>query len=378
MAREDKPDFLRGYVAVSTRNLRKWHRRVALIVGSFFIVQGLTGSIAQQRYLLMQASDPETYRVAVMGAAAPPGDIAAIVHAAKPDFRIAHMMYPDAGSPGTAIIVMGGRDATTHDMSRIVTVDPYSRRVTGEFDARRSGWVGLADAIHKGLLFGVTGKILLTLLGLGVIAFTVMGLILWWRTRETSRNARGLLRVHRTVGLIASVFILSVATSGVALNLSTWAEKGSGRSVFASNMSHVHGVATPVADSKIDGNRAYALAQHTVGAGWRLAAFGPAGPSAPDYWFAFFDARLKRVDVLVDPQSGTVRGPYSTGLTSGGEGIRAWLFPIHSGYVVGRTGGLIYSLIGVLVSLWVLTGFMLWRRNRRPRARIAERQPAAA
>ncbi|MFM9897682.1 PepSY-associated TM helix domain-containing protein [Sphingorhabdus sp.] len=355
-------------MAISTLTLRRWHRRFALVLGIFFVIQGLTGAIAQHRFWLMQATNPDLYRVKSNGNPLPPGDILAALKKSKPDFQVAHMMYPAAVSPNTAILVMGGRDTSKHDMSRMVTVDQFQDQVIAE-QAGSSGWVGLADAIHKSLIFGTPGKVILTMLGVGVVIFSALGVVIWFRTRQTSRNAKGVVKLHRTAGIAASLFIISVAGTGTALNLYTWAEKTSGRSVFKSNM-EMAAHSTMAMSPKVDANMAYAIAQKAVG-NLHMSAFGPAGPHAKNYWFAFMDARLKRTDVLVDPQSGVVIGTYPSGLTSGGDGIRAWLFPIHSGYVVGPVGGVIYSLIGVSVSLWVMTGFIMWRRQRRPKRKAA-------
>lgn len=349
---------------VSTFTLRKWHRRLALVLGIFFIIQGLTGAIAQQRFWLMQASEPDLYRANAQGEAMKPGDIMARLKADKPDFNVAHMMYPAAVSPNTAIIVMGGRDMTKHDMSQMITVDQYGDRIIAERSAT-GGWVGLADAIHKWLIFGTPGKVILTLLGTGVVIFSILGLVIYFRTRETSKNAKGVVKLHRTAGLAAGLFIISVAATGTTLNLYTWAEKSSGRSVFKSNMI-MEADHSRMGAPTVDGNAAYDAAIKAVGP-LHLTAFGPPGMHARKYWFAFMDDKLKRTDVLVDPDNGRIIGVYPSGLTSGGDGVRAWLFPIHSGYIVGPIGGLIYSIIGVLVSLWVATGFIMWRRQRRAR-----------
>lgn len=351
-------------MAVSTLSLRKWHRRLALVLGLFFIIQGLTGAIAQQRFWLMQASEPGIYRANAKGEPLKPGDIMKRLQAGKPGFNVAHMMYPAAVSPNTAIIVMGGRDMEKHDMSQMITVDQYDDQIIAE-RAASGGWVGLADAIHKGLIFGTPGKIILTLLGIGVVVFSILGLILYFRTRETSKNAKGVVRLHRMAGVAAGLFIISVAATGTALNLYTWAEKSSGRSVFKSNMI-MTADHSRMGDPAVDGNTAYDIAVKAVGP-LHLTAFGPPGMHATNYWFAFVDSKLKRTDVLIDPDTGKVIGVYTTGLTSGGDGIRAWLFPVHSGFIVGPIGGLLYSILGVLVSLWVVTGFIMWRRQRRAR-----------
>ncbi len=344
-------------MAISTLALRRWHRRFALTLGIFFIVQGLTGAISQQRFWLLQATSPDTYRVSSTGAPAAPGDVVALIDKEKPGFNIAHMMYPAAVSPNTAVVVMGGRDASKHDMSRMILVDQFRGRIIAE-QPSTAGWIGLASAIHKWLIFGIPGKIILTILGTGVVVFSGLGLVIWWRTRHTSRNVRGVVKLHRTAGVTAAIFIISVAGTGTWLNLTTWAEKASGRSVFASNMKmegpHDGMQMGPI----VNGNTAFASALKAVG-NLHLIAFGPPGPHARNYWFAFMDWQLRRTDVLVSPADGGVMGVYPTGLTSGGDGARAWLFPIHSGYVVGPIGGVIYSIIGVSVSLWVSTGFVM-------------------
>jgi uncharacterized iron-regulated membrane protein len=271
-------------MAISTLTLRRWHRRFALVLGIFFVIQGLTGAIAQHRFWLMQATNPDLYRVKSNGNPLPPGDILAALKKSKPDFQVAHMMYPAAVSPNTAILVMGGRDTNKHDMSRMVTVDQFQDQVIAE-QAASSGWVGLADAIHKWLIFGTPGKVILTMLGVGVVIFSALGVVIWFRTRQTSRNAKGVVKLHRTAGIAASLFIISVAGTGTALNLYTWAEKTSGRSVFKSNM-EMAAHSTMAMSPKVDANTAYAIAQKAVG-NLHMSAFGPAGPQAKNYWFAF-------------------------------------------------------------------------------------------
>lgn len=354
-------------MALSTTALRRWHRRLALVLGGFFVIQGLTGAISQQRFWLMQQFDPAFYRVEGTGEALLPGDLLALLNREKAGFNVAHVMYPAAVSPRTTVIVMGGPDADKADMSRMVTVDQYAGRVIGE-RSTLSGWAGIAVFLHRWALFGVPGRIFLTALGLGVVAFSALGLVIWWRTRVAGQRARGVVRVHRTAGIVAGLFIVSVATTGTSLNLLTWAEVESGRSVLQNNMraghdAHDHaGPAAPAATPAAI-NKAYELARSRAG-NWHLAAFSPAGAHARHHWFAFMDGRLRRIDVLVDARSGEIVGAYPTGVTEGGDGLRAWLFPVHSGYVIGPTGGVLYSIVGLSVSLWVVTGFIMWRRQR--------------
>jgi uncharacterized iron-regulated membrane protein len=135
-------------MAIPTTTLRRWHRRFALVLGGFFMIQGLTGAISQQRFWLMQQTDPAFYRVESRGEALAPGDLLDLLSREKAGFNVAHVMYPAAVSPRTAVIVMGGPATDKADMSRMVTIDQYAGRVIGERSVM-SGWIGIAVFLHR-------------------------------------------------------------------------------------------------------------------------------------------------------------------------------------------------------------------------------------
>lgn len=354
---------------ISNASLRSWHRRLALVLGVLIVFQGLTGAIAQYRFWLLQASDPETYAVTPSGVAATPGGVITAIEQQLPGFVPAHAMYPAASSPGTAVVVMGGRDPSGMDMSRIATVDQYTGRVMDEVSAS-AGWVGLATALHKWLLFGTTGRVVLTVIGLGTFSLMVLGLTLWWRTRRADGRVSPVARLHRTTGAVAGGLIAIVALTGTALNLSTWAEKANGNSVTKSNMDAAMAAGhASHAVPKVGVDEAYRIALTRVGP-QHLAAFSPAGGHARHHWFAFNSRQLARTDVLVSGADGSIVGVYPAGVLTGGSGVRQWLFPVHSGYVIGPVGGAIMTVLGLSLSVWFATGIIIWRRAR-PRRRSA-------
>ena len=186
-----------GGWAISNIVIRQWHRRLALVIGVLLVFQGLTGAVAQYRFWLMQATNPATFSAPVRGLPGSPEAVLDAVNAQLPGFHAMHFMYPATNSPGTAVIVMGGRSPSGRDMSRMVTVDQYEGRVIHEGPSS-AGWIGLATTLHTGLIFGTPGRIYLTVLGLGTFTLSIMGLTLWWRTRRMDSRARGVARIHRT------------------------------------------------------------------------------------------------------------------------------------------------------------------------------------
>lgn len=79
--------------------------------------------------------------------------------------------------------------------------------------------------LHHYLLMGEAGKAITGVLGILLLAFTITGAILWWRTRKTFRfrlwppryTASAIIRHHRDLGIVASPLLLLVATTGTMM-----------------------------------------------------------------------------------------------------------------------------------------------------------------
>jgi uncharacterized iron-regulated membrane protein len=359
---------------ISTVSVRKWHRKLAIVLGLFFMFQALTGIISQNSYSLNRLTSPELHKVSGVAAdRIKPGKLVELIADLEPEFNVAHAMFPLERENGSAIVIMGGRDKTKHDMSYLMTVDPYANKILSE---RQSvgGWVEWALYLHLGYFFGTLGKIVTVILGLSLVVFSALGMTLWWRTRHISPKPKGVVRIHRSAGVAAASFILIVAITGTSLKLVTWSESASGKTLTTSNMMDAmqegHGI-YDTAPPTYDANRAYELALKKLAAGkpanWQLSLFTPAGAHAADHLFSFFDDSHRRTDILVDPNDGTVR-TFSSGLTEGGNGARALLMPIHTGNIIGDLGHIIFSILGFAITIWMLSGFTLWWRRRRRRS----------
>ena len=79
--------------------------------------------------------------------------------------------------------------------------------------------------LHHYLLLGEVGKTITGVLGLLLLAFTITGAILWWRTRKTFKfrlwparyTASAIVRHHRDMGVVASPLLLIAAATGTMM-----------------------------------------------------------------------------------------------------------------------------------------------------------------
>lgn len=340
--------------------LRRWHLILAVITALFLVFQGITGAIAQQRWSLNAWLKPEAYAVDQVGMQElAPDELLDVVAAADPSFRPAHIMYPPRGSEHAAAIVMGGRKPTGMDMSRNIMVDHYSGSIVAERPSH-AGWVGKASALHKWTSMGRVGHIIGIAFALLVIGLFGISLRLAWLTRPIARRFTPLKRWHRSLGIFFAIIFICVAATGLTLNIYDWVESSSGQKVVGQNMMAVmhQGPPQPV---QVNLATAYARAFELV-KGQRLGAFSQAGAHAAQHWFAFFDQKLMRTDILVHPVSGEL-SIYPAGVV-GASKVRAWLYPVHTGYFVTWVGGLAMTVIGLSVVFWPVSGLILWLRRK--------------
>lgn len=348
-------------------NVRAWHRRLALVLGLFLLFQGISGAVTQYRFFLMGEVQPN-FGAPAEGPQAGPEEVITAVRTALPDFRPAHVMYPTDSAPDAAVMVMGGYDAGKMDMSRMVTVDQYRGRVIADMPTMGStGWVGLITSLHKWETWGVPGRIAITIIGLGSMGICLFGLWHYWQLRKV-RAVNWLSRWHRRAGVFVGTVIFFVALTGTSLNLFNWYERSTGDLVTATNMREAMMQENPP-PIEVGLGEAAKIAHEVTGYD-RIGAFSPAGPHARQHWFAMTSPQLKRVDVLVDPQTGKATTKNS-GLMKGGGGLRDWLYPVHTGYVFGEVGGLITAICGTILLFWGISGFLIWRRGRRMRKTAA-------
>jgi uncharacterized iron-regulated membrane protein len=206
--------------------------------------------------------------------------------------------------------------------------------------------------LHHYVFLGETGKYVTGGLGILLIAFTITGAILWWRTRRTFRfrlwparmTRSAIIRHHRDIGMVASPLLLVAAATGAlmifpalsAALLSPWADPAKA----ASGPPAGAGAIGP----QTDWRRLMATGQAAFPGAAPRRLMLPAAPGKPltlrlrqDFeWtpngrtYVYLDPATARVLAVDDPAAGDT----STAIVEK-------FYPIHA----GKVGGLIWRLV---------------------------------
>jgi uncharacterized iron-regulated membrane protein len=353
---------------MNTRTLRIVHRWLAFILGIFVVFQITSGSVAKENRMLMQWSSPNFYGVENNATPATPGEIFSSMSRLEPDFNIAHVMVPPPDEQDTAYILMGGRNPEKpHEARLLLNFNQYDQSVIGERSLMASGWVGTLSVLHRWILFGEAGFYVVTLLGLVTILMSVSGVYLYAKTRRASVRLPLINRLHRSMGAVASIFLIVTSASGIAMSYVYWQDRADNLSVFANlmTMDTDMGMEASMEKRYVDPDIAYATAQSAIPDGYHLSAYSYASAHSPNYWFAFHDDRLFRQDVVITGHSGEIKGVYPAGKLNKGDGMRNALLPIHTGYYFGAIGGFLMTFFGFVVMGWLLSGIWIYVSNRR-------------
>ncbi|RYJ03807.1 MAG: hypothetical protein EON47_02710, partial [Acetobacteraceae bacterium] len=192
--------------------MRRLHRWLALAFGAWFALLGLTGSVLVFEREIEAWSVPHPSP----GQALPLDELTAAART--------------AGPPGLLRIWPGNRfraDFRDEHGRTTLYLDPASGALLGEVrqGAHLVNWI---HALHRGLLLGRPGDVLVGLLGLPLLVLLGAGLGLWfkrdalpWREKLFSdarlRGRRRLANQHRALGFRAALPLLIAALTGIGM-----------------------------------------------------------------------------------------------------------------------------------------------------------------
>jgi len=87
------------------------------------------------------------------------------------------------------------------------------------------------------------------------------------------------------------------------------------------------------------------------------------------------DGGLGNPWLYYDAKTGASAGSELPGRGSAGDLFMQVQFPLHSGRILGLTGRILITLLGLVVSTFSVTGVMIWAKKRRQRV-LAEARDA--
>jgi uncharacterized iron-regulated membrane protein len=406
-----------GAGSASRRLLVTLHRWFGLTAAVFLFISGATGAVISWDHELDAWLNPDMYVARTVGEPLPGLEIVRRIESADPRVRVNYI--PLVAEPGETVIAYV--DARIDPVTgkpfepgyNQVAVDPVSgalqgRREWGAVSLSRHDLLPFLYKLHYSMHLPDLGGYEVGTLFMGVIAvawvFDTL-IALWisfpgwkaWRRSFAFRWSAGghklVFDLHRSGGVWLFLLVLVIAVTSVSMNLN------------AQVVRPLVGLLSPLADSPFASRRAIepghevapkvsvasALALASAEArrrGWSAPTGGLlVTPSFGVYGVGFFDAGHEHGDgglgnpwLYIDMQTGALVGADVPGTGSAGDIFLQSMFPLHSGRIIGVTGRVIMTFMGLMVAVFSATGVLIWARKRRARvhAQRVARAPAAA
>ncbi len=347
------------------------HRYVALSLGLAVVAMGLTGASLVFRDELTAFFTPA---VKVSAAPVAPGEyerILAAMRSLEPDARSAEIV-PSGRPDRAAEVIVYRNGGGEHD----AFVDPHDGRVVVDGDHE---WMPFADFYHwhRRFLLGPAGGNIVGIAGLALAFLAVTGLILWWprklgqafRVRWNGNRVAVSYDLHRCAGAAFALLLLVNAVTGASMAydeassaLVNSLARSSPPPALPAASSNGMRSAQPLdaivaaADRELPGGTVSRIEIHEGHAPVVVRKRLPAEQETHGMNRIYIDAgsaRVLRVSTLADLPPGSA--------------MFEWLYPLHTGKLPGLPYKWLLILAGLVPTVSLVTGLILWRSRAKRR-----------
>lgn len=406
-----RPYFLT--MPASLANASRWRRRirgfwlkvhlyVALTVGFFFVILGLTGSFNVFNYELEELGLPSVDHEAQISPRSL-DEMMQTVKAAHPDKQGKwSLLLP--GDSNDYVWAEYPKPTETADELYApfrVLVDPYSGKIVAESYWGRTLWTAIYQ-IHAswltarlGVNIGRFGFNSVCFLGLFLFISALSGLYLWWpkwgklKTAATIKRGaspeRFYFDLHKAAGFYSSIILLILAFTGFSFAYADYIKPLV--RVF-SDVKDRHLKEPEVNSTVVEGAQPISIAKAVAIADGVFPDAELRGVATPDgkegvYCISKWQTgeanrKWARSKVWIDQYSGRVLAVQDPNRFTGGETFLNVLWPLHSGEIAGLTGRILIFLTGLIPFLLYLTGLIRWLQKRRAKRQSRLRVNSAA
>lgn len=370
------------------RRLLYAHRWLGIILGVYFVMLGITGSLLVFAREIDRALNPELLTAPPRGEQQPLSAIVDTFRREYPDRPMSYVNYPLP--PNGVFNVRSGPNQASQ---LYVYINPYTAEVIGD-RTRIGSFYGFLMYLHFYLFLGQAGW---TLNGWGALLLTallLLGLWLWWPTRRSGAavwkgrlsvrtdagRSRLLYDLHNVVGVYPLVFFLIFTLTTLVFAF----PDASRRVLYALTSTPpdpVFRLDPEPGTERLPLDRLVAAADAAIN-GRILRVSFPQTPDAPlrvrkewDDW----NRTRNRAMITVDPYTAEVLDVYdSRKHESPGRLLVQWAIPLHFGIWGGMPTRILYVVLGLLPAVAFVTGFWRWRlrkqAERKNRARLRARR----
>ena len=362
-----------------------FHRYLGLLIGLLLILIGLTGS------LLIFEREIENYAIARQFGSVIPQEqtisidlITKIARSTYPDWDIQYLKW-SKNSQQPLTLRMTERETNPNiymDGDHQVFIDPYTGEVLGDRVERYTYYRFLLNLHYRLFIPGDMGVYITGIAGLLLLIISATGIYLWpgWRRlvsgfkiKIKASVKRANYDIHKVVGIIAAVFLLIIALTGVCWNF--------------------EGITYPVINAVTFSPETEEIKIPQPQPGQNMAKpsviLARAQKALPKMDLEFFSYPYKETDpfylygineetVTVNPYTAevlTVEFPQQMTL---GDRVTNSFFPLHNGAFGGLPTRILYVFIGLSPTVLFLTGLNMYRLRppqaiKQPSRELAER-----
>ncbi|MGJ7604043.1 PepSY domain-containing protein [Variovorax sp. LT1R20] len=366
------------------------HWFIGITAGSVLVVIGLTGATLSFRAEIVDAINPELRHVAnPQGAAALlPVALAERIQAAHPAERIVALtVYAEPGRP--ARVNFAPPEGQRQGEARLV--DPWTAELLPE--PKGDAFFEFVERLHRWLLLPRdTGKPVTGTLATGLLILALSGLYLRWPRRPLAWRAwlkldfaltgRAFLwNLHAVVGTVALLAYLASSLTGLywgfdALRTVIDNAAGEGRAVRAQRMQTGAAPVKKAAAPRPDLQRVWqSFLQETHG-DWSLVTFRMPGRNATQIEATYLrtnpEHERARNRLYLDAATGEAsRHERYADKPLAGRLLNS-VYPLHMGTYWGLPGRIVMTLSSLGLSLFAITGWMLYLGRRRTKRAVRD------
>ena len=271
------------------------------------------------------------------------------------------------------ISVMGNMPGMPVRRGLQLFIDPVSGEVLASRGTAAPGLLTFAHQLHGNFLMGREGRTLVVgWLGVAMCILGLSGLVLWWpkkgqwkyafKVRSTASGLRFHRELHAATGIWIFVVFLAVSFSGVVIAWPQTFGMPNGRgSIPAVEPGH---------GRRLGATEAVIAAQRAVPG---LEARSVTIPAAPDQPISvsYLSHDAIAATAYVDPYRGTVLS-----VRDPSDSFMAWMRPVHQGSL-GVVWKFLVFLSGLVPTLFVVTGVVMWVGKRQRHVPMSEPLPEA-
>ncbi|MGI8503162.1 MAG: PepSY-associated TM helix domain-containing protein [Hassallia sp.] len=359
------------------------HRLIGIIVGIVIAVIGLTGStlvfwheIHHELNSGLTEVVPQEQRISI-------DEIEETVQKAYPDWQISSIQMPRSPNNSYAIAITSKEDK--QDKSLDVYVNPYTNAILGSLQWE-STLMGIIYQIHESFLAGDIGKKVVGICGILLVLLSISGVILWngwhrlafgfkirWRSPGKLLN----YDLHKIVGIFSVTFLILLALTGFCLT--SVKETRQVMHYLTNTPSIPHPTSTVIAgQTALKMSKLLELANNALTAGEvTLISY----PEKPESAVSFIKKQPQeanyygRTYIDIDQYSGKVLridNPLTESLRTKFANAVFSIFILHTGRYGGQPMRILYVVIGLVPTILLITGFLMWRQRQWAKARRQE------